>query len=260
MRAPPRTLQLAALFLCASVSCGAAPSLRALTLLETEDDDAQVAAVVELDAASGAQRQVGLNFSWSTEVGLSMDCVTAFAPAAGGAPARYLSVLGSGPSIATVDAEAGALTSTSPPLAPPYIVASMAWDAALGLLIAIAAPAAAAARVDLVSINASSGAVAVLAGSLALPFPQACQSALSLASGTFYTVSNDATNDEADQTVDAYALPSGRQLASAAWPGDLSGDVLLQGLLCSSTGTSSYWSGGLIDFDFFDAAVAGIVS
>jgi hypothetical protein len=35
--------------------------------------------------------------------------------------------------------------------------------------------------------------------------------------------------------------------------------VLLQGLLCSSTGTSSYWSGGLIDFDFFDAAVAGIV-
>lgn len=206
-------LSLLVVFLCSIAT--AAPSLRSLTLLETADDDNQIAAVVQLDADTGVFTQIGKNFSWSTEAALSMDCVTAFAPAVSGYPARWMSAVGSGPSIATVDASSGVLVGTSPSLSPSYILASMSWDATLGLLVAVAGLGD---RVDLVTVNATTGIVSVLASALALPFPQACQSALSLVSGTFYTVSNDKANDDADQTVDAYALSNGTLLASAAWP------------------------------------------
>jgi hypothetical protein len=72
--------------------------------------------------------------------------------------------------------------------------------------------------VSLVSINATTGAVALVSSLAGLPFPEACTSALSLASGTLYTVGLDAANDDADQTVDAFELASGRRLASVAWP------------------------------------------
>jgi hypothetical protein len=66
--------------------------------------------------------------------------------------------------VATVDAETGALTGTSPALAPPYIIASMAWDAALGLLI-VFYPASAA-----VSIIWVIAGTAVLVGLVLLAF------------------------------------------------------------------------------------------
>ena len=227
---------LSAILLCASLAVPAAadyhkidghgslhspPALRALALLNTEDDDAQVAGVVSVDAASGAVTAVGSNFSWSTQASTSRDCATAFA--ADGAGGRWLSVIGAGPSIAAVDAATGALLGVSPPLTPPYVIASMSWDARAGALVAVAQ--ASDGSVDLVVINATSGAVAPIATKLAgLPFPEPCQSAISLATGTLYVVGLDAANDDADQVVEAFTL-DGVRTASVPWPATTAGAV-----------------------------------
>ena len=214
------------LFLCAALAAplaaSAPPLLRALALLDTEDDDAQVAGVVAVDASSGAVTAVGANFSWATQAATSLDCATAFAPGGSGG-GRWLSVIGAGPSVAAVDAATGALLGVSPALAPSYVVASVSFDARTGALVAVAQ--AANGSVDLVSINATSGAVAVLARGLAgLRFPEPCQSAISLATGTLYVVGLDAENDDADQVVDAYDL-TGAKLASVPWPATTAGAV-----------------------------------
>jgi hypothetical protein len=202
--------------------------LRALALLDTQDDDAQIAAVVAVDARTGALAQVGANFSWSTQAATSLDCATAFAPAdaRSGAPARWLSVVAvaGGAGVAAVAAASGAVLWTSPALAPPYVIASIAWDAATGALMAVAA--APSGRTDFVAVDQTTGKVTVVhAGLGGLPFPEPCQAALSLASGTLVTVGLDSSNDDADQTVDAYALASGAMLASLPWPSKTSGSV-----------------------------------
>ena len=232
IRAEPLLLsmppQLALLLLllagAARTPCHALPSLRALALLNTENDDAQTAGLVEVDARTGSVRAIGFNFSWSTQAATSLDCATAFAPASAPASARWMSVVGAGPSIAQVDALSGSLLGMSAPLAPPYVVASVSYDEGTGLLVAVAQSLRG--SVDLVSINATSGAVVVISRALAgMPFPQPCQSALSLATGTLYTVSDDTDNDDAAQAVEAYSISSGALLHSVPWPAPSAGAV-----------------------------------
>lgn len=114
-----------------------------------------------------------------------------------------------------MDAVKGVILATSPSLSPSYVVVSMTWDEDDGLLYAIGGSASN--TIDYVSINVTTGVVTVLAKDLGLPFPEACESALSAAHDVFYTVTNDKENDDADQTIDAYNLTTGKKIASIPW-------------------------------------------
>jgi hypothetical protein len=184
--------------------------LRGLALINTDNDQDQLASVVSVEASSGGIAFIG-NFSWSTQWTTSLDCTTAYSYGT----SRWFSVLGGGPAIATVDAVKGVILSTSPPLSPSYVVVSMTWDEDDGLLYAIGGSASN--TIDYVSINATTGVVVVLAKDLGLPFPEACESALSAAHDAFYTVTNDKESDDADQTIEMYNLTTGKKIASIPW-------------------------------------------
>ena len=216
----PRLAQLAAAAALSSLTSAAVsaapPLLRALALVNTENDEHQIATVAEVNASSGRVATPFATFDWSVQWATSLDCATTFAETP---TPRWLSLIGAGPSVATVDARSGALLSVSPPISTAYIVASAAWDAAKGDLVAVGVAAGTGTKADLIRINATTGAVTVeLRGIAGAAFPQPCASALSLATRTLYTVANDMETDDADQAVEAYDLDTGKLRHSVAWP------------------------------------------
>ena len=218
----------------AAGAAGRAPlSLRTLALLDTENDEDQVAAVAEVNETSGRVRTVSGNFSWSVQWSTSLDCATTFAPEVG-ARGTWLSLVGQGPSVAAVDAASGKLLHLSPAISVAYVVASVSWDAARGDLAAIGS-ASGATGLDLIRINATTGAVTVeLRGLKGAKFPQPCESVISLATRTFFTVADDTGMDDADQAVEAYDLDSGALRHAVSWPaksakaGPLGGPVVVR--------------------------------
>ena len=155
-------------------------------------------------------------FDWSVQWSTSLDCATTFAATP---TPRWLSLIGAGPGVASVDASSGALLSVSPPLSTAYVVDSIAWDEAQGNIVAVGVAEGTGTKADLIRINATTGAVTVeLRGIDGAAFPQPCASALSLGTRTLYTVANDAEMDDADQAVEAYDLDTGKLRSSVAWP------------------------------------------
>ena len=227
-------LALAALSLAsASHPAERAPGLvHALALLDTENDEDQVAGVVQVDPSTGRVKSVAANFSWSVQWTTSLDCATAFAPELG-ALGRWLSLIGEGPSVAMVDVATGKLLHLSKAISVAYVVASVSWDASRGDLVAVGENGAQ--SLDLIRINATTGEVTVeLRGIKGAKFPQPCESSISLATKTFYTIATDVQMDDADQAVEAYDLATGKLLRSVSWPaksakeGPLGGPVVVQ--------------------------------
>ena len=214
LRAAVSLAAAAAAAAAAGGSGGAPPQLRALALVNTENDEHQTATVAEVDAATGKVATPFPTFSWSVQWTTSLDCATTFA--ASPTP-RWLSLVGQGPSVASVDAASGALLGVSPALSVAYVVESVAWDEAAGNIVAVGA--AQGTTFDLIRINATTGEVKVeLHGIAGARFPQPCASAISLASRTLYTVADVTENDDADQSVEAFDLDTGALRHAVAWP------------------------------------------
>jgi hypothetical protein len=212
---PPLALLLLLVALAPARPALGAPQLRTLALVNTENDEDQTATVAEVDAASGKVALPYPTFAWSVQWSTSLDCATTFAASAAPGP-RWLSLVGQGPSVATVDAGSGKLLHLSPAISVAYVVESVAWDEERGDLVALGFTGTTA---DLIRINATTGVVTVeVHGVAGARFPQACASAISLASRTLYTVADETESDDADQSVEAFDLDTGKLRHSVAWP------------------------------------------
>jgi len=206
-------LVAAALALLARPALGAL-QLRTLALVNTENDEAQTATVAEVDTATGKVATPYPVFDWSVQWTTSLDCATTFASSP---TPRWLSLIGQGPSVAAVDAASGKLLHLSPALSVAYVVESAAWDESAGNLVAFGA--AGGTSFDLIRINVTTGAVTVeLRGIAGARFPQACARRARWRSRTLYTVAALTENDDADQSVEAFDLATGKLKTSAAWP------------------------------------------
>ena len=189
------------------------PLLRSLGIVNTEDDDHQVAAVFAVNPSTGSTKEVSGNFSWSVQWTTSLDCASTFSSKSG----LWYSIIGEGPSVAIVNASSGKLVHVSAPLNPPYIIISTSFDDEKGMLFATGVTTTN--TVDYLSIDPTSGKVDVITKSLiGFHYPQSCVSAISLSSSTFYTISDDTQNDDTDQVIMSYDLLSGKLLHSYPWP------------------------------------------
>lgn len=189
------------------------PLLRSLGIVNTEDDDHQVAAVFAVNPTTGGAKEVDGNFSWSVQWTTSLDCASTFSSK----NSLWYSIIGEGPSVAIVNASSGKLTHLSAPLNPNYVIISTSFDDEKGILFATGVTTTN--TVDYLTIDPTTGKVEVITKSLVgYHFPQPCSSAISLSSSTFYTISDDQQNDDTDQVIESYDLLSGKLLHSYAWP------------------------------------------
>jgi hypothetical protein len=223
------------------------PVLRSLGIVNTEDDDHQVAAVFSVNPTTGGAKEVDGNFSWSVQWTTSLDCASTYSTK----NSLWYSIIGEGPSVAIVNASSGKLVHLSAPIDPNYIIISTSFDDEKGILFATGVTSTN--TVDYLSIDPLSGKVNVITKALVgYHFPLPCSSAISLSSSTFYTISDDQQNDDSDQVIESYDLLSGKLLHSYSWPsktknvGPLGQPVAVQS---SKTGGSDVLTLVWSDFD-----------
>ena len=146
-------------------------------------------------------------------------CVMAFAaPPAG--PAAYFIISGEQPAVNLLEIDAiGGVLASSALLSPQYIVVDMSFNAADGLLYALASPDGSV--LHIITISPRSGTVTVVDESVPALLPRFCESGLSLSGAhpRLYFTSNTNTSDpdDGDQAIHTYDLAAHAVVASAPW-------------------------------------------
>ena len=186
-------------------------SLRFMAITNADNDQDQLAAVAQINPTTGSLSLHG-NFSFAVTV-VGVDCTTSFDPVRN----VYYAITGNGPNIDTIDAVSGKILSTVETEVA-YGITAVGYDPTTKSLKGIGGPVSGR-TLQYIDINATSGVIKVLNDDLKLTWPIPCESALSVASQRYYTLSQTKQDDDADEVLLTIDVEKGTVISSIPWAG-----------------------------------------